>query len=268
MILISDYYCRLNDYEELLRCLGKDESLGAELAIFTDEHKPGFSGRLIDMKSRFAGRPVSFHGPHKDVEASASKDSPEGAKFINSFDKAFDICRAYGARYIVAHTNNRGFSEGMRGALQAQAGEAITLLYKLADLKEVTLLVENVGESGEGTELFREKEFVSFFEAIPGAAALFDVGHAYLNGWDMEYVMHELGSRIKACHLHNTDGISDNHFPFFAGKIDAEEVLRLIKRYTPGADLVLEYAPAENVTSALVLSDAKRIAGILKEKQQ
>lgn len=52
-------------------------------------------------------------------------------------------------------------------------------------------------------------------------AAIWDFGHANLVDTDHAERIHTLGSRIKGTHVHNNDGVNDNHFPPFLPPHDA-----------------------------------------------
>ena len=96
---------------------------------------------------------------------------------------------------------------------------------------------------------------------------LVDIGHALLNGWDMENLIRTLGTRIWGYHLNQNDGRKDLHFPIYAprgicspGRMD--EILKTIARCSPEADLILEYAPGPKISREGLLADIRRVSRI------
>ena len=132
----------------------------------------------------------------------------------------------------------------------------------------VRLTVENVGFPAKNSALFTQDAFVSFIESLPPeVGALIDTGHAMANHWDIPDLIRTLGSRIGGYHLHNTDGVHDLHRPLFEDGLwyDEDAVLRMLEtaaKYSPAADLVLEYAPGTHITTELLRRDARRVQEI------
>ena len=57
----------------------------------------------------------------------------------------------------------------------------------------------------------------------------YDSGHASLLGKDQGIALHTLGSRLKALHLHDNDGVHDAHrFPYY-GVVDWDMVIRSLR---------------------------------------
>ena len=92
--------------------------------------------------------------------------------------------------------------------------------------------------------------------------SLIDIGHAYVNSWDIESLIKELKENILGYHFHNNDGNSDQHQPISNGKINYFEILKIIEKYTPNATIVLEYDFSEDENE--VLKDSKRLEAMLK----
>lgn len=114
--------------------------------------------------------------------------------------------------------------------------------------------VENVGFPLKNSVLFDQAEFEALFDQLPPeVGCLLDTGHALLNHWDIPALIRRLGSRIWGYHLNNNDGLHDSHYPIYdpdgvCPPQEMDEILRSIAKYSPQADLVLEYAPSPRVT--------------------
>jgi sugar phosphate isomerase/epimerase len=64
-----------------------------------------------------------------------------------------------------------------------------------------------------------------------------------------------LGGRIQYVHLHNNDGILDNHWGLWKGKIDIAGILDLLKTHAPDAMWTIETIPADIEESVVWLRD-------------
>ena len=130
----------------------------------------------------------------------------------------------------------------LRKMEQAVDGKiALERLEELGDLfPDVPLRVENTGTAADGTILPDQAEFTALC-LERGFDVQIDIGHANANGWDIPRLLHDLKDRIRGYHLHNNDGIHDQHRRLGDGTVDYDRLLPLIRRETPGAELVIEY---------------------------
>ncbi len=72
----------------------------------------------------------------------------------------------------------------------------------------------------------------------------FDSGHATIVGADMERSIRLLGKNIKAVHLHDVDGVHDNHTTPFVGITDWKRVLTSLREIGYAGTLNFEAATA------------------------
>ena len=90
------------------------------------------------------------------------------------------------------------------------------------------------------------------------------------NGWDIPRLVESLGARIRGYHLHNTDDEHDLHRPIYENgwRYTAEQMdtlLRCIRRFSPDADLILEYAPGPHIGEALLREELQRMRTVWEE---
>jgi len=85
-----------------------------------------------------------------------------------------------------------------------------------------------------------------------------DIGHAYVVDEDPASFIESLGAnRLQSMHLHDVDGINDNHTLPYQGKIDWESVMRALARIGYTGELnyeavcFLEKAPSQVYRSGL-----------------
>lgn len=260
-----DRYDHLYDIVDHLRFA----NAGVELSMFPDNIE--YTRCLKGQRDHFREFPVTFHGPYMEVEATEAQDTPGSLKILQAYQEAFKICRAFSARSIVMHTNQRTVTPYNKEELQRNAVQNITRIARMAEDLQVHLLVENVGEADCGNLLFEEDEFITlFWELPPNVGCLIDIGHAVINDWDLEHVIRVLRKKIKAYHIHNNDGITDIHRPLFepGRKLSPDDIRRLfacMERETPHSDWILEYAPGPHITRELMISEVTQLLQVLDE---
>ena len=211
-------------------------SLGFELLAMFD--LPDFEANLTKNLDLFAAGPLTFHEPVWGVEHAAPRGSPlweAGMYHIRLTRKFADILRPSRMVYHLSNSPVLPFKKDrmLRNTLEN--------MEELQDLfPGVTLLVENTGIREEGTQLLDQAEFTDLCRdrRFP---VLIDVGHANANGWNLEKLIPDLKHLICGFHLHNNDGVRDQHNRLRDGTLDFEKLIPLILRTVPQADLVIEY---------------------------
>ena len=243
---------------------------GIELSIYSD--KPEFMKNQQDQKARFADVPITFHGPFTDVEAASAPGTADRQRFIDAYKYAFDVYEEFSGQSMVLHTHKmRDIPEFGKERMRGWALENINTVGEIALSRGIRLTVENVGHWVKNNVLFNEEQFIAMFDQLPkGIGCLIDVGHALINRWDIFHVVHTLNTRVFSYHLHNNNGCADSHRPMFeaGGRYTAEEMkelLRVIHRCSPDADLILEYHPGEHITKKLLTDDLTVLAKIAAE---
>ena len=263
-LIVACYCANFENYDLLQRIIDQlaPYDVGVELAIFDD---PGYSARLQALRERFKPYYTTFHAPHIEVEATSPEGSEGHRRILRALQQSFDIYRTFDAHSIVMHTNQIPFTEPEREGLQQQSIRTLNQIGQTAAERGVNLLIENVGECIHNNMLFGEDDFIELFTRVhPDSGCLIDIGHAMINDWNFEKVISALGPRIRAYHLHNNDGRADSHRPLFESgmKYNSEQLKELLgwaDQYSPEADWILEYAPGEHITPALVEGEVRQL---------
>lgn len=267
-IYLSAFCAGFDDFDhfrELLRAL-EPVSLGVELAA--DRPTPDYDRLLDRQASAFRDLPVTIHAPF--LETCTRPGSAEEALMWERFSRALHVCSLFGARSMVMHTHEKSFSPAEVPEARQRSRQVICTAAEKARAQAVGLTVENVGYPAKGNVLFGFEDYIQLFEHLPEeVGALVDTGHAMANGWDIPALAAALGKRIKGYHLHNTDGTHDLHRPLYEQGLhysgeDADNLLRVIERHTPEADLILEYAPGPHITKELLRGEIARIIAVTK----
>ena len=155
---------------------------------------------------------------------------------------AFKLGSKFGAKDCVCHPyaghkpefgTKQKIDQAKETALQR-----ILELNRLADTYGIKLLVENMPEP-DG--LLDEQGFIDLFSPHKELSFLIDTGHAYLQRWNMELAFEKLGGRILGYHINDNKGDWDSHLKVGEGTFDWDKFFKGYLKYTPEANLVLEY---------------------------
>ena len=139
---------------------------------------------------------------------------------------------------MVLHTN-----EGIPGKI-IDDNLKIEILNQVANIVNegkkygIDVVIENVGI--RENMVFSQNEYEEFILKNK-YKCLIDIGHAYLNEWNIESLIKKLKNNILGFHFHNNDGLYDRHDPISSGKIDYSKIIKLVKENVPTGVIVLEY---------------------------
>lgn len=199
--------------------------------------------------------PLSIHGPIRFVDFAENADD----KFLFDYMKwVFKICKKHNAEFVVIHPNSSLSGSQDFCKMRSYSKERIAKLQKMAKQEDVALAIENIPKSN-GEILFDIKEYIKIFKDIPEVKSLIDIGHAFIENWDIEKLLYSLKDRIIAYHIHDNNGCDDKHLKIGEGNFDWDTFFKAFVKYTPDATLVLEY---EETT----LEEIKESAEYIKSK--
>jgi len=244
---ISSLIKGMDSVEELAEWIDSKPypDLGIELIAFTHDEKYWNNLRRILEKTTC---PVTFHGPYINVEATSAEGSAEYDWLMESYNKVFALAQEYGVKHVVFHYTQKGFQPDTIESAKNISQKNIMTLIELAERYKVDMLIENLAFPKNGLPLYNNDEYSALFDDNPRALSIIDIGHAHINKLDLEQFLKSYGDRVKAYHLHNNDGINDLHNRIMDGTFDYSNFFRLYKKYTPDADIVLEYEPHTNMS--------------------
>ena len=127
----------------------------------------------------------------------------------------------------------------------------------------------------------RAEEFCDYIDTLnsPRIVACLDIGHVSLVGEDMTRIIHALGPRLQALHVHDTDTVSDLHTLPFHAKIDFDEVTQALADIGYAGDITLESdsfygnLPADHkdvyqAAATYMCAVAKTVRGMVEEKKK
>lgn len=271
-IYISTLCINFQEYDWLKKCLDRftDFPVGVEHGTWW-VLQPELPKLLDEKKGLFYGRPTTIHAPFHEICNAPGSDEEQEMK-----DTFLNACRVYhecSATSMVMHTNELSFPVRQRPAMREKSREMILYWHEEFTKQGIPMTVENVGYPKKDNLLFNYEEFIQLFSKLPeDIGCLIDTGHAMLNDWDIVGLIKILGPRIRGYHLNNNDGHGDIHLPTFDPEgyyspEKMEEVVAAIAKYSPDADLILEYAAGPRITEKQLHDDIRRVARIIKENR-
>lgn len=243
-IYISTNLFKPKDLEKTFLLLDKvnesidDEKVGIEL--FPEWQNEIFEEVVNKNLDNFKRHKITLHGPYYNTEHSEEKGSAMYDQSMDYFMKTLKLSKKLNSSHIVFHHNNCKISNKDKNEMISVSSKNLIELNTISKEYNASIVVENAGVIKVDNMLFDEEEFIEMAKSIENNI-LIDIGHAFANKWDLKRVIIELKDKIVAYHIHNNDGISDNHNSILDGELDMEEFFKIYKEFTSEADLVIEY---------------------------
>lgn len=207
--------------------------------------------------------PLSLHGPFQRLDLSDPDADFEPMR--EAYLWAFELGQKFGAKDCVCHpyAGHRPADDtaDARNKAKETSLKRICELNDLSNKYGIQLLVENMPET-DG--LLDQQGFIDLFSPCRELRFLIDTGHAHLQQWDWESALIRLGNRILGYHINDNKGDWDTHLKVGEGTIDWARFFEYYVKYTPEANLVLEYneGPLE-----AILDSVDTIRGYLRSSQ-
>ena len=214
-----------------------DELLPYSL-IVKQQRVPAFDAEGDDL--------LSFFRPWKDtaekyslMNAQAHAPFPsyvEGAEEYNEYlmralEKTIAGCGYIGCPRLVIHPFFNGYDKMMTPEAEWEKNiESYTRLIPAAKRHGVIICLENMFTSRRGkryaaccSDFTMACKYVDELNALAGERRFgfcLDTGHALLTAQDIQQVMLHLGDRIECFHVHDNNGIEDQHIAPYMGILD------------------------------------------------
>ena len=201
---------------------GEEVALMAALPAAGVEHlaaPPSFAapGRLEAMVRLAAANGLDFTAAHAQLDAPCDLGCADEAA-LAAHRRYLERLAAVGVRSCVFHSGSHQ-SPLPPPEFAARFRRNLERLLELADGLPVVLAVENVYEPLPLLEaLIAEVAAVGAPSSRLGMC--FDSGHANIHPAGSEAVFVRMRPYVVTCHLHDNDGVSDQHLPPGEGKID------------------------------------------------
>jgi sugar phosphate isomerase/epimerase len=233
---VSIYLAQWLGWDELVP-LAATHGFGLEIQEFCstakldrrDEHLGGIQAKIAGVPRR------SCHGPFSEL-VPASRDQEIVAVVRRRFDAAYRVALALKAEHLVLHS---GFIP--KTYLEKEWLERTVAFW-------TAFLAETPGSARIHLENVYEDDWrllADLLDAIGDerVTACLDIGHVNANSSrSLPEWIRGLNGRIGYVHVHNNDGIHDNHFALDQGTIEMRAVLEALREHAPAADWSLETA--------------------------
>lgn len=243
MIYIS-HLIEDRDMQDIL----ENESMGIESIEFSIGYcLDDFVVHIEDYRRRLESMSytsLSIHGPFLDLNP-ASNDSLIRKASRERFQQAYEAARVLGADKLIYHTcfvPQVNFLEGW------------------VDLA-VPFWEEFLADKDEQLKIHLENVFDPFYEPIkdvmnkvnhPAFSICLDLGHAnHASHQSLTEWIRELGNDIGHIHIHDNNGITDQHLAVGGGTIPWDEVKKALKTYCPDVDYTIENSTPADVWKTL-----------------
>ncbi|MEQ1946356.1 MAG: sugar phosphate isomerase/epimerase family protein [Bryobacteraceae bacterium] len=168
-------------------------------------------------------------------------------KVVDEIKRALEVAETIPFQYLVQHMGNSGaeFSERSADAAFASLEE----LNVFARQRGVEVLLENIPNSLSSAE--RLLMFLEYTHLDLNFC--FDTGHAHLHE-GIENAYRRMKPRIRSTHVHDNNGVDDNHiFPIVGegGKIDWQRAMETLRSEPDQYPLLLELREIEGLENPL-----------------
>ncbi|GAB4174994.1 MAG: hypothetical protein Kow00108_10080 [Calditrichia bacterium] len=200
---------------------------------------------LMNIKQTY-GVEFSFHASIMDTNVASPNDRVREASFL-TISKEIKNLSALGPVNLVVHAGKlvkqaqmlAGDSEKLL-SLKEKIIQRFVQLGDEAEENQITLLIENSPPNSKKLPLIKSaEEHRNFLEQCnhPAIQAIVDVGHAMVAHGDIWKHLDCMKPWLKEIHLHNNNGIKDEHLGINRGKIDFMEI---IAEFNGAIPIVLE----------------------------
>lgn len=201
-----------------------------------------YGRQLLELKQ---AHELVFHQAH----APYAKDGHVLGDFLS---RSMELCQMLDIAVLVVHP--------IKGTIEENIA-CFTPYVRQAEQQKLILAFENLTDRDELTTTNQLCELVDGFDA-PSAGVCYDTGHAYMIGHDLVQDILCLGRRIKATHIADNHGKTDEHLLPFFGTIDWKAVVQAFATVNYAGYLTFEcmffnrHLPQELKSQALDLAQA------------
>lgn len=253
MVSISTFAFGGSDVLEFAEELRRKNDMETGLELFFDT-RPFARAALYHkyLEDFINSRRIGVHCPVSDCDILADEGTLLLGYSLDRHEECMELAARIGSPYIVLHTN--GAIPADRAAIQKKRelfpGRA-ALLSEMAGQYGCEPWIENVGLHNCRNLVFDQDAYIDLILS-GGFYSLVDIGHAHINGWDVPALLGRLKGRIKGIHLHDNDGLSDQHFPIFKGSIQWEPIFKAFRNLSGDFLEILEYEPCTSCEDILL----------------
>lgn len=232
-------------------------SVGIEIQEFVfPDNLDANDGLAETIGERIQAIPLrGFHGPFFEL-IPASRDRQIQQVARSRFRRAVELATVVGAQHLVLHTGY--FPKTYSRRTWVDNSVAFWAPFASTLPESIQLHLENVYED-DPTLIAELIDRVNQALDRKVLTICLDIGHVHSNSSrPLEDWMVTLGAKIRYTHLHNNDGILDDHWGLWRGKIDMPRILDLLLEHAPDAIWTIETAASDIERSLIWLQEQGR----------
>lgn len=241
--------CRECGFEviDLNFCAGGNPKSGCE--ICGDDWKANIDA-IGDTAAKLGVTFSQSHAPYDSNlwRADRKMTDEERAWYFESVRRSIEASAKLGVKWVVVHAQTDVLSDEMSFEQNLKTNiEFYTPLVEWAKQYGTGIAIENMAEFNPVKTKHRftaiVDEQIAIIDALNDSAVggCWDFGHAQLVYQNQVPALRKLGKRLKATHVQECDGKSDDHFlPFVRGTTPWEELMPLLKEIEYDGDFTYE----------------------------
>lgn len=230
----SSYYYNLSPEETVDRFIEN----GIYCTELSDEHGAQLFSRDTDIRKTgkdFANfiSARGFETPQGHLPLAARICSDDSA--IEYVSRWIDLYEAIGIKNMVLHCDNLGDTAFSKNEKIERNVEKLKILSKYIEGRNITVCLENLRPLFPQDKDLIDKNAEDLLHIIglvdsPNLGICLDTGHLNLTAKDHRNFILKAGKKLKALHITDNDGVTDQHLmPFNRGSIDFCEVVRTLR---------------------------------------
>jgi sugar phosphate isomerase/epimerase len=225
--------------------------LGAEFQGLTNPDRLEASYPSVLERARRAFRgftgAVALHAPFLDLNP-VSPDPAVASASHRRTEQAFEAAEAIGATLIVFHSQFGAMNRDSRypEAWLSRSREYWSARIPRLEASGLRVAIENIFETDPGPVCRLVDALAS-----PRIRACLDVGHAHLFSGDAASFARGLGDRVAHVHLHDNQGVWDDHRAPGSGSAGAAGAMAVLAGLAARPSLTLEMARRDEVAKAV-----------------
>ena len=256
-MLLSTQTQRLQNkfgYEQAIKMLAKagydayDISLFHPLSDSDQLYKENYKEYAISLRALADKEGIICNQAHAPFPSSTPEHDKDEAIY-KSILHAMEIASILGAKCIIVHPKQHLPYRANAEELKKINVEFYKSLIPYCEKFNINVAVENMWQKNPvgnttivNSTCARVEEFCDYIDTINSdrIVACLDIGHVSLCGEDMSVMIRGLGKRLKALHVHDTDGVKDLHTLPFTSQNDFPLIMKLLAEIDYEGDLTFE----------------------------
>jgi sugar phosphate isomerase/epimerase len=199
---------------------------------FAWEREQAWVTRVRDAADAAGVRFVQAHGP---MYRGKLDDA-----FVGMCERSLRSAAIAGVRWVVVHPiqlPSTVYDRSHRSMLLRENANFLHRILPVAEQVEVGIALENMmdGRPRDGVQRkvygSTPEELAEIVDSVnhPLVGVCWDTGHALIQGLDQRNALSVIGSRLKATHIQDNDGLTSSHYLPYHGVTDWDEIMHALR---------------------------------------